>query len=60
MPKLLTACAVTGQPIDTGIEIEEVSFARLPPFEGKLLCRHCGTEHAWSKAATWLEKEDPA
>lgn len=49
MAKLLTDCLVTGQPIDTGIEIDEVSFARLPSFTGRLFCPHCGTEHGWSK-----------
>ena len=50
MAKLLTDCLVTGQPIDTGIDIDEVSFFRLPAFVGKVFCPHCGTEHEWSKA----------
>jgi len=49
MAKLLTDCSVTGQPIDTGIEIDEVSFGRLPPFFGKIFCPHCKSEHDWSK-----------
>ena len=49
MPKIFTTCLVTGQPIDTGIEIDEVSLARLPAFAGKIFCPHCGAEHEWSK-----------
>jgi hypothetical protein len=49
MAKILTDCLATGQPIDTGIEIDEVSFTRLPTFVGKVFCPHCGTEHQWSK-----------
>jgi hypothetical protein len=49
MPKVFTTCLVTGQPIDTGIDIDEGSFARLPDFVEKIFCPHCGTEHEWSK-----------
>jgi hypothetical protein len=49
MPKIFTTCLVTGQPIDTRIEIDEASFARLPAFAGKIFCPHCGREHDWSK-----------
>ena len=49
MAKIFTACPVTGQAIDTGIEIDENSFARLPSFTGKIFCPHCGSEHEWSK-----------
>ena len=49
MPKIFTQCPVTGQPIDTGIEIDEASFALLPDFVGKIFCSHCDTEHEWTK-----------
>jgi hypothetical protein len=35
--------------IDTGIEIDEASFALLPAFVGKIFCPHCASEHEWSK-----------
>ena len=38
MSKILTACPVTGHPIDTGVEIDEASFARLPTFVGTVFC----------------------
>ena len=49
MAKLFTDCTVSGKPIDTGIEIDEVSFSRLPSFAGKIFCPHCQKEHDWSK-----------
>jgi len=49
MSKIFTRCPVTGQPIDTGVEIDDASFARLPTFLGKVFCTHCGTEHEWTK-----------
>ena len=33
--KIFANYLVTGHPIDTGIEIDEASFARLPAFAGK-------------------------
>jgi hypothetical protein len=54
MAKLMTGCPVTGQLIDTRIEIDEASFPRLPPFNGKVFCSHCGTEHEWSKDKAFL------
>ena len=47
--KLFADCLVTGQMIDTGIEIDEASFALLPAFVGKIFCPHCASEHEWSK-----------
>jgi hypothetical protein len=47
--KIVTDCPVTGQPIETGIEIDEASFTLLPDFAGKIFCFHCNAEHQWSK-----------
>jgi len=60
MAKLVTDCPVSGQWIDTGIEIDEVSFGRLPSFVGKLFCVHCGTEHDWSKDKAQLVEDGKA
>jgi hypothetical protein len=54
MAVVFTRCPVTGQPIDTGIEIDETSFASLPSFVGRVYCPHCSTEHEWSKEQAWL------
>lgn len=49
MPRIFTPCDVTGKMIDTGIEIEQSSFAMIPAFVGKIVCPHCSGEHEWSK-----------
>jgi hypothetical protein len=59
MSKVFTTCLVTGQPIDTGIDIDETSFERLPDFTGKIFCPHCGTEHEWSKDKAQLIDDAP-
>jgi len=51
---VFTKCPVTGQPIETGVEIDEASFARLPSFIGRVFCRHCSSEHEWGKDAAWV------
>ena len=59
MPKIFTDCPVTGQPVDTGIEIDEGSFDLLPAFVGKVFCLHCGKEHEWSKDTARVRDEKP-
>jgi hypothetical protein len=58
MAKIFTSCLVTGQPIDTGIEIDEASFARLPNLLANVFCPHCDTEHQWTKDKAWVEDGD--
>ena len=59
MPKILATCLVTRQPIDTGIEIDEASFALLPAFVGKIFCPHCNSEHEWSRKTARLVDGEP-
>jgi hypothetical protein len=49
MSRIFTPCDVTGKLIDTGIEIERLSFTLIPAFVGKIDCPHCNGEHQWSK-----------
>ena len=58
MSKIFTTCLVTGQKIDTGIEVDEAAFARLPEFVGKIFCPHCNTEHEWSKDNSFADGTD--
>ena len=60
MAFFFTDCPVAGQPIDSGIEIEEASLARLPSFIGKIFCPHCRTEHGWTKDKAWVADHKPA
>jgi hypothetical protein len=58
MPAVFTDCPVTGHPIDTGIDIDDVSFARLPSFLGRVFCPHCHSEHEWTKDKAWVKSSD--
>ena len=58
MPTIFTKCAVTGRPINTGIEIDDDSFARLPDVVARVRCPHCGGEHEWTKAMAWVVGDD--
>jgi hypothetical protein len=58
MPAVFTECPVTGQPIDTGIDMDEVSFRRLPRFVGRVFCPHCQREHEWTKDKAWVKRLD--
>jgi hypothetical protein len=59
MAKIFTTCPISGQPIDTGIDIDEASFARLPSVLGQAFCTHCGTEHDWTKEQAWMADGAP-
>ena len=43
-------CPYRGQAVSTGIEIDEVTFQRLPDTLILSRCPLCGLEHVW-----WLE-----
>jgi hypothetical protein len=58
MPAVFTKCPVTGQPIDTGVDIDDVSFVRLPSFLGRVFCPHCQIDHEWTKDKAWMEDQD--
>jgi len=58
MAKIFITCPVGGQPIDTGVEVDEASFARLPAVIGKAFCAHCGIEHGWTKDQAWIQDGD--
>jgi hypothetical protein len=56
MAKIFTDCPVSGQPIDTGIEIDADSFASLKSFVGRVYCPHCDIEHGWTKDRAWVSE----
>jgi hypothetical protein len=58
MSKIFTSCVVSGQTIETGIEIDADSFARLSNFTGKVFCPHCKADHEWSKERAWMADGD--
>ncbi len=57
MDTVFTRCPVTGWPVDTGIDTDEASFRRFPPFVGRVFCPHCKSEHEWTKNSAWVGDE---
>lgn len=49
MGALRIKCPNTGKEIDTGIEIDEMSFELLPDVLMHSRCSLCGLEHVWWK-----------
>ncbi len=58
MGVVMIKCPDTGRSVSTGIEIERVTFIRLPDVEARMSCSACGGEHRWSKRAAWLAERD--
>ena len=54
MGMVMIKCPDTGQVVPTGIEIERITFVRLPDIEVRMNCPACGAEHLWSKRVAWL------
>jgi hypothetical protein len=55
---MFSSCPVTGQPLDTGEEIDEASFARLPTLVGTMFCVHCSAKHDRSTDRAWIVDGD--
>ncbi|MDC7788962.1 hypothetical protein PQJ75_26130 [Rhodoplanes sp. TEM] len=56
MKIVMARCPYRGQPVSTGIEIEEATYSRLPETLILSRCPLCGLEHVWWKAEAWLEE----
>jgi hypothetical protein len=54
MGMVYTTCPVSGQSLATGIDTDQVSLDRTPPFTARVHCPHCGHEHEWTKERAWV------
>ena len=54
MASVMIVCPETRREIYTGIETDEVSFAKLPDVPSRTLCPICGHEHTWTAEDAWL------
>ena len=57
MPQIFVVCPYTCREIPTGIEIDEVSFKRLPDVLTRSQCPHCGLHHDWMKRDARLARD---
>ena len=53
MPRLKFICPVTSKTVDTGVDIDEDSFAGLRD-DTELGCPHCAKPHRIDEIAGWL------
>jgi hypothetical protein len=52
MGTLMVCCPATGLEVSLGVELDSVSFDRIPDFLATFRCSACAAEHPWSKADT--------
>jgi hypothetical protein len=57
---VVITCPHTGQDISTGIEIDELSFQRLPDVLVRSTCPRCGMQHAWWTREAKLSPTSPS
>jgi hypothetical protein len=58
LPPLKFICPVSGKEADTGVELDEDTFARLND-ETELSCPHCSETHRLCEVLSWLGDEHP-
>jgi hypothetical protein len=54
MGTLMVCCPATGLEVSLGVELDSVSFDRIPDFLATFRCSACAAEHPWSKADAWI------
>jgi hypothetical protein len=54
MSAIMIKCPNTDRDVFTGIEIDFVSFNRLPNVLSHSYCPACGREHHWRRSEAWL------
>jgi hypothetical protein len=62
---IVTKCPVTGRELQTGIETDAESFARIASIVGRVWCPYCKTDHDWAAKQAYLRdretgSKDPA
>jgi hypothetical protein len=55
MGTLMVCCPAIGLEVSLGVELDSVSFDRIPDFLATFHCGACAAEeHPWSKADAWI------
>jgi hypothetical protein len=54
MGMLMTICPTTGREIETGVETDKPTMARVNDFVSRVRCPACLSEHMVSKAQCWV------
>ena len=59
MAALKFLCPETGNVVDTEIDVDVTSFARLPREDTRLACLHCEQRHILAGVSAWLGELQP-
>jgi hypothetical protein len=59
MPPLKFMCPITGNEVDTGIDLDAASLASLPRDRTELSCPHCNKPHILAGISAWLGELQP-
>ena len=60
MAALFVTCPVTGMLVDSGIEMDETTFAAIPDLPLSIACPHCGKDHtSWVRSARLMVSRPP-
>ena len=59
MAALKFLCPETGNVVDTEIDLDATSFARLPSEDTRLACPHCEQPHILAGVYAWLGQLQP-
>jgi hypothetical protein len=54
MLSIMIICSRTREPVYTGIETDEPTFARIAKILCRTACSVCGREHLWTNRQAWL------
>jgi len=52
-------CPISGNEVDTGIDMDAASFASLPRDRTELSCANCNKSHILAGISAWLGKLQP-
>jgi hypothetical protein len=55
MSVIIIACAHCRADIDTGINVDWVTFAQLPEIHSEMVCPSCGVKGFWDKSRARLD-----
>jgi hypothetical protein len=58
MGTVMIRCAVTGEPISTGIKADLRSFNSTPVFFARTYCPFCRNEHQWFAKDAWVHEPE--
>ena len=60
MSVVMVRCPNTGRELSTGVEMDAITFERLPDIGSQIKCPVCNLDHTWSTHDAWLGNPAPS